>query len=376
MKILFFSSFFFLVSIGFTQTETPLTIDLVGGPDFNQLNANNDSVIIKKSAVTPFIGFQLHLPINQKNIFKAGAIYSIKGSQTNNRIDYRNAYASLFIHYNYSISPDFSINIGPQYSVLLKSKTVNGAVDTKTKGYSDFLSGEIGFDYRLQKHVRLGLHYEYPYDTKDLKIWPNLKLKLTISIDQNTFNKNKKKQKKAKSNENIKTLKNNALLIRLRAYKRQIELANKTNNINLKNEIIKRRDANNREIMKAFQKRFNFCPVYFFYNSDTKKILKRNFNSVFLDSNLQKDTSIHFSLNKFFIGEISEASTDTSYSTDFSNYGIHIRDENLNIIPKPFPNFISGYFAFSKKDYQDMVRLLNKKLTLYFLRSKRKQSKL
>jgi len=366
MKKILLSIFSFLVLIGFSQTTSPTTIDIVGGPDFNKLNAENDSVIIKKAAVTPFIGLQLHIPIKEKQLFKLGAIYSIKGSQTNNRIDYRNSYLGLFIHYQYFISPDFSINIGPQYSILLRSNKINGDNKTKTTAYNNFLSGEIGFDYRLQKNVRLGLHYEYPYNTNKHNIWPNLKLKLSISINEDIFKKEKKIARKKIAYKKIKSLRKNVLLVKLRSYKRQIMLAEKNNNTELKNKIISRRDSENKRIINAFNKNFKFCPVYFFYSYDIKKVLNNDFNNVFLNTNLQKDTSIHFSSKEYFIAEFGELSSDKNNSTDFSNYGLHIRDEKLNVIPKPFPSFISGYFAFAKRDYNDMVKILDQRLSLYY----------
>jgi hypothetical protein len=373
MKLLFLSLFSLFILSSFSQTENTTNIDIIGGPDFNKLKANNDSVIIKNSAITPFIGLQLYLPINLKNILKVGALYSIKGSQTNNRIDYRNSYVNLFLHYHYYLNQDFSISVGPQYSILLNSKKINGSEKTKTKGYNNFLSAEIGFDYRLQKNVSIGLHYEYPYNTDEQSIWPNLKLKLSIGIDNNLFKKGKERKIKRKENatNQINILKKNVLLVRLRSYKRQIMLAEKNNNTKLKNKIIERRDYENKSIINAFREEFDFCPVYFFYNTDTKKILNGEYKNVFINTNLQKDSSIHFSSKEFLITEFGELSSDTSGGTDFSNYGIHTRDEKLNLISRPFPSFISGYFAFAKRDYNEMVQILNRKLTTYYLRRRK-----
>ena len=369
MKLLFLSIFSLLILNSFSQTETTTSIDIIGGPDFNKLNADYDSIIIKKSAVTPFIGLQLHLPINPNNLLKIGGIYSIKGSRTNNMIDYRNSYIGLFIHYHYFISPDLSISIGPQYSILLNSNKINGDNKTKTTGYNNIISGEIGFDYRLQKNVSLGLHYEYPYNTKEHNTWPNLKLKLSIGINKNILKKDKKIKQKKTAYEKIEILEKNALLIRLKSYKRQIALAENNNNTELRNKIIKRRDTDNKEIINAFNKEFHFCPVYFFYNTDTKKILNNEFENVFLNVNLQKDTSIHFSSKKYLIGEFGESLINNN--TDFSNYGIYITDEKLNIIPNPFPNFVSGYFAFAKREYTEIVKVLNRKLISYSFRRRK-----
>ena len=144
------------------------------------------------------------------------------------------------------------------------------------------------------------------------------------------------------------------------------------------------------EIINAFNNKFDFCPVYFFYNYDTKKIKHKDFKNVFINKNLEIDSSVIFKLDTFLIGEIGynfqeldtisttryrvvyhdqagKVTTDPLYgtSTDFSNYGFSIRNQEGVLIQKPFPGFTSGYFAFVKRDPKSIVIKLNHKLHRY-----------
>lgn len=94
-----------------------------------------------------------------------------------------------------------------------------------------------------------------------------------------------------------------ALLVRL-STKDHLIKALKGKNDTLLQKVIRKRDARNAEIVEAF-KTFTYCPVYFFYASDSKKIIARNFTNVLLDFNLNRITDSVILFENYLIAEFS-----------------------------------------------------------------------
>ena len=206
-----------------------------------------------------------------------------------------------------------------------------------------------------------------------------------------------KKKKTEYTQAKIHELKNTALLVRLRGYKKQIAAFEEQGNASMVKLMKSKRDELNKSIVDAFASEFDFCPVYFFYNYDTQKIKDKDFENVFVNKNLKIDSSIEIKFENFLIGEIGYAfhELDTitnidvhpnskiesnkrdegnrvamnlpvhSTSTDFVNYGFHIRNQEFLIIQKPFPGFTSGYFAFVKRSNKVVIRKTNIRLHSY-----------
>jgi len=88
----------------------------------------------------------------------------------------------------------------------------------------------------------------------------------------------------------MEELKKHGIVFRLHDYKQRYEHFEK---IGLSERAAKERAENeqyNRELMSAFKKHFNFCPVQFFYASQVKDLKSRK--PVLLNADLQPDPSI------------------------------------------------------------------------------------
>ena len=178
-----------------------------------------------------------------------------------------------------------------------------------------------------------------------------------------------KKQKIEYTQGKIHELRNTALLVRLRGYQKQISAFEKQENASMVKLMKSKRDELNQSIIEAFNSEFDFCKVYFFYNYDTQKIKNKDFENVLVNKDLKIDDSIEFDLDDFLIGEIGYAfhELDTiTTSTDFSNYGFHIRNQDFQMVLKPFPGFTSGYFAFVKRSKKRIIRKANTRLHNYY----------
>lgn len=84
---------------------------------------------------------------------------------------------------------------------------------------------------------------------------------------------------------------NGAVIVRLKTSLKSIAAYRKAGQNDIADRIEKDLRKQNERIYDAFSAHFYFCKVYFIYSTDTKAFLEGD-KSVFLNSNLEKDTSI------------------------------------------------------------------------------------
>lgn len=346
----------FISTISISLAQTDLKVSLFGGPDFSLLQPPSDSIDVD-FATTVFGGVELLYPISDKNHIRFGSSVFNKRSTTSDQLQFNNTFVSVFANYHFRLTKHIYFFGGPQYSILLQSNTVHGTIKEDISGYDSYMSVNAGVDFQLQSRLNLGVIYEYPINNPKLATWPSLKVKLSFTIDKELFKIKEKKRRRAYSEVKLQELKKTALLVRLRGYKNQISsLEEKGDTLRVK-LIKQKRDEQNRSVVNAFSSDFDYCPVYFFYNYDTKKIKNKDFKNVLLNKNLEIDSSIVFNLDTFLVGELDYTKLDST--TDFSNYGFSIKDQNFEVLPKPFPRFVSGYVAFIRKSPRAIIGKLN-----------------
>lgn len=377
----------FVANISIAQSDFKL--EIIGGTD-NSLLKPMDSNLKFKSTITGFFGLAYVFECKDKSDLRLGSFIGRKRSVDESTLKYNNTYISFFSNYYLPLSPKLSFSLGPQYSVLINSYTEKGAVEKQMHGYNSYLALNAGVEYKLQKNLNIGLVYEAPLFDSKLASWPNFKVKLGITIDQNLFKGKERAVRQLKSNTKIKDLRNTAMLVSLHGFAKQINAYRENGNEQMARNIEYKRDEINRTIVDAFITEFDFCPVYFFYNYDSKKIKEKNFDNVFVNSDLKNDSLIEFDLETFMIGSLGFSVTDTniSYSyvdvykngynnaagytrssmneSDISHYGFSIMDQNFEYIEKPFPRFVNGYFLVVKKSIPRIIVRINDKLYKYY----------
>lgn len=168
-----------------------------------------------------------------------------------------------------------------------------------------------------------------------------------------------KKQRKIVAAKQINELKNGVLFVRLKTKQKTIEAMKKSGKESLAKKTAYKLKNRNLIITKSFKNYFDFCPVYFFYSSDSKHVRNNNLDSIiFLNDDLSTNKSITITNPTIFIaefGNIEPNQTITYQSTshvpatekrntynggtNFSFKAVVIKDEMFNQLQDPFPYY-------------------------------------
>lgn len=148
----------------------------------------------------------------------------------------------------------------------------------------------------------------------------------------------------------IKELKEGVLLVRLKTKQKSIEALKKKGNAEMAAALSAKQNIENERLIESFQKEFTYCPVYFVYSHDSKKIINQEFDAVNFVS--KKPTSEDFEKLKrgdFFtaeFGKIQGNITDYrdstnqityTYSSDLDFKALVMMDNNFRQLQRPFP---------------------------------------
>ena len=171
----------------------------------------------------------------------------------------------------------------------------------------------------------------------------------------------------------IKRLENGFLLVRLDFQRRKIDYFEKFENFKESEKVKKEAFRINQIIVSTFDSIFNFCPVLFFANEDSKKVVSQNFEEVqFYNSKFEVVSNLKLTKENYLIGEfgfieqdaIDEAVTKSSMSA------FVIRDIDFKQLRPPFPYYTRFYpLVKSTKRYDLPVRKINKKLHEFAIES-------
>ena len=150
----------------------------------------------------------------------------------------------------------------------------------------------------------------------------------------------------------INLLKKGALLVRLKTNSRAITKLKAAGNIDLATNLAKETELENKIVMSAYKKEFDFCPVYFFYSDFSDTIRKGLLTGIFIDSTLNINPAIVCHATFFLIAEqdgiynsslgiipesfAKQASENGSYGRDA---GIVMKNKYFLQLNKPFPFF-------------------------------------
>jgi hypothetical protein len=171
----------------------------------------------------------------------------------------------------------------------------------------------------------------------------------------------------------IKALKRGALVVRLKTNDKSVDAYRKAGQNNIADKIVADRLAMNLKIMDAFKYNFTFCKVYFIYAKNTDALLKHQPN-IFLNSQLQPDSSIHMKEDYFLIAEYgsftsNERVDDYHYSGVYhtepssstaSTSALVMLDTTLTQLQEPFPFAVPVYLGGYNKAVEQMDRQLTK----------------
>lgn len=168
-----------------------------------------------------------------------------------------------------------------------------------------------------------------------------------------------RKQCKIDSKRQILEIHDGVLLVRLKQKQKSIDALRKRGRVKLAKKIELKQQNRNKYIIDAFNARFDFCPVYFFYSSDSKHIRNNNLDSIsFLNDSLLKDNSITFKDSIFYVAEFGHIEPEETFtyqssvhtsknetiatysgSSDFSFKAVTIKTKDFKQLKEPFPYY-------------------------------------
>jgi opacity protein-like surface antigen len=119
----------------------------------------------------------------------------------------------------------------------------------------------------------------------------------------------------------------------------------------------------NMRVIIEFQKHYTFTPVYFFMDTSVNKVISGNINGIFVNANMQPDTSIMPATPENYF--VASFCSDLSNYNQKVSYGLFVYDNKMTQLDKPFniPGQLFGlftegdpanYFRYRKQNYVNM----------------------
>lgn len=335
----------------------------------------------------PRISFFLTRPINKYyvNSFVSLWDYAIEpvalniiGSRERN-ID--NQYGGYYYDPSFALhlipdrsSSDFRIILGVRPSFLLYSYTeilengeyrlAQGGVDANKNKAGDFdLSGMLGFSFKFSSIGNFEIKYVHSFTNQNninyVKGRPDLVelgIKLSaVQIGKVLFDENEETQKQ------LLKLSKGTLLVMLPTTNpneekalREMEKYSEIQQLHFQQE------ATNKMVVENFNKHYKFSKVLFFYDTSALKIVNKNFDGVFLNPQgevMPRPES--FDSTNFFIASFCD---DVSEFSNKFTYGLHVYDDKMQALSKPFnvPRNDMGLFPDG-----DIIAYMRKKKALF-----------
>ncbi len=374
--------FFSLILIGASAQEIQLKkgdflYGLGAGVNYSNLFRNNE--VNNRGLPRPFIGLSSTYIFSKKLGLNGDFLFSPKASQLDNGYVYNQQgfdiqlalrYSIDDIHFNFGLSNSFGFN----RSLRKKSGSANEeGIEIEDLGIPSFyLNPSFGMEFKLMDNWTMKANYIAPIIDEDIA---NLQIGLTYRINKKYPRKESDRRKKRRIAENqIRELRDGALLVRLKTSKPKIEALRKLGYFQEAQEVEKEQRIENLMLMKSFNNYYDFSEVKFFYSEDSRKIRERNYAGVFLNDSLKKDRSIQlYNSQNIFIAELANLEKDTTKyfshyelvstgdfaqvqvpryygGSDISFYAIVIKDENFYQLSKPFPYYSRALFKGMKEN--------------------------
>ena len=175
------------------------------------------------------------------------------------------------------------------------------------------------------------------------------------------------------ASQQIKALKDGALIVRLKTNERSIEAYRKSGRKELAEKLVEDNQKQNQKLADAFRGFFDFCKVYFIYAKSTNALLHGAPN-IFLNDTLAIDTSIKLKEKYFLIAEYGLITTNERtdeyhykgvYHTEASSSAastnvIFISDTSLTQLKEPFPFYQQTYLENYNKSVDNLSRGLHR----------------
>jgi hypothetical protein len=232
-------------------------------------------------------------------------------------------------------------------------------IETFTREYDLF----AGIHLNIQDNFNIGFRYYFPYRDYHFQ---NIQLIASIPISKNPFEKKWMKTYKQQIGKSLSCMKE-PLLVRLKTYNQVISSLEKAGNKKRAQQLREETNRDNKKTIAAFREYYRFSEVYFFYSSNSENVRAGVLEDIFLNDNLELDTSIHCSKETFYIAEISSLQADDIGQTSTGIEALVIKDDQFVQLKRPFPFYVKrDEFFLGSRSIEEMVVRLNFNLHEYF----------
>lgn len=252
------------------------------------------------------------------------------------------------------------------------------------------------------KHTNSAFMPNSPIVKQLLLILPLLLFVLSAHTQQKSLSV--KKQLKYTTYHQINELKEGVLLVRLKTSKNSIEALRKVGKEKKANRLEEKQKQTNEAIVAAFQEKYDFSPVHFFFSDDSKHVRSGEWQQItFLNDHLLPDTTVQLKDLDVFTAEFGylQPQENTYFSNyyrvpgdtsstkrkryyggvDFGFSALLLMDQQLVQLIEPFPYYSKSSISFTSREgaYSEVANLNNrlkrfhKKVNRKLTRSKRKK---
>lgn len=281
---------------------------------------------------------------------KAAAYYALHtGTVPSPFYRLRNQYFAGSGMLQYRIVDDLRVHAGVNYlhlfsSRLFKSQTLEedaGNAVMNSFGFRNEINPLIGFELRMTEKSHIEVNYIHPVSDLHSR---NVQVALYITIDPDRNEPTRRQLAAEDAYNQISELKNGVLLVRLATSTAKIKALKARGRRTEAEEIEAEQHRINREIIRAFRRKFDFCRVEFFLATDSRKVKEGKSEGIFLDDQLNPDSSITVnSLAAVYTAEFGSTARGTGGGVDIS--ALVIMDRNFNMLEKPFPYYTRALHA-------------------------------
>jgi hypothetical protein len=340
-------------------------------------------------AYLPHIGFSFNKYLFEKSRLKMALFYTMRGSESSEPfLKYRYNYVDLLLLPQYRIGGNTTLGLGLQSSFLAGAKIMKGSGTLVKKISGSLVNPEFylvsGISFGIQKNFNMGIDY---HAALGKALFHGIRFSLDFTLTKKMF---QSKQKRAfeEAYDQIIQMKNANLLYRLQSSFKSMEAMQKKGNIEEAERIKKEQDSVNLEIISAFRNHFDFCPVYFFYNYNTKRVKNLVLDSIFVNDTLETDSTINLNNSDFYIAAIENtdgrskmASPVFTYILEDNKYipyedagisvgpgfeALLIMDKHFGLMQAPFPAYIKRNEFLNSRKTEEMIDILNARLHRFY----------
>ena len=369
-----------------------------------------------KAGARPFIGLSASYAMSYHWRTNIGGFYAMRSTLFDENYRVEQNGVDLQFAQQYKLD-DLYFNIG----VLMQSTITERVVFRGNSNFEDQrrasliydvpnfqLLPMLGLEFKVMDNWRFFSNYAFGLNNQSSVLQFGLLYRIN---KRNPPPESERRRRRRLAERQINQLRDGALLVRLKTSKPAIRAMEARGYTQMAAETEKDQRVENLSLINAFRSAYNFSEVKFFYSEDSRKVLEGEFEGIFLNDSLEKDSAVVLQSKKnIFTCELTNIEEDTAryfshyefvQTDNFATvqvprfygggentfYALVIKDREFNQLSRPFPYYSRalfkalkehpghGIFFFPLKIFfsdtpQGSVEDLNDKLYRYWHRKK------